>query len=79
MSTDNQFGVQKMLSNLTYGKKEGVFKELFTMWIVEFEGWLTAITNIGKFNIIFHISSIGGLLAITTNLEKFQEWYLTII
>ena len=48
----------------------GVFKDLFTMWIVEFESWLTAITNSGKFNIIFDISSIGGLLAMATDLEK---------
>ena len=48
------------------------------MWIVDFEGWLTVITNSGKFNIIFDISSIGGLLAMATNLDRFQERYLTI-
>ena len=48
----------------------GVFKDLFKMQIVEFKGWLTAITNSAKFNIIFDISGIGGLLAIATNLGK---------
>ena len=68
-----------MFNNLIYGKKERVFKELFTMWIVELEGWLAESMNSGKFHIIFDISSIGGLLAMATNSEKFQEWYLTII
>ena len=34
--------------------------------------------NSGEFNIIFDIPSNGGLLAMATSLEKFQEQYLPI-
>ena len=41
-----------MLNNWIYWKKEGVFKELFTMPIVEFEGSLIAITAV---SLIFYL------------------------
>ena len=47
----------------------GVFKDLFTMWKIEYDVWLNAIMTSVKSNIIFDISS-RGLLVIATNLGK---------
>ena len=53
-------GSKRKLKNLIHVKKERVFKELLTVSIIEFDGWLIAIMNSGKFNNIFDISSIGS-------------------